>query len=111
MLCVVCLRLLAQVWLRAQRSGNGRGRMYRILYTAGDEANELFCDGVAYVCVPHDASPHAPLTITALLSTSKDAAAAREADMKAVARAGKFGCPSPHNITEEQWMATQQEKP
>lgn len=48
--CSVCLCLIVQVWLRAQRNAKGSGRLYRILYTAGNDAGS--CSGVAYACVP-----------------------------------------------------------
>lgn len=43
------------VFVRAKRSGNSDGRLYRIGYTAEDEFGES-CSGMAYVCIPHDAS-------------------------------------------------------
>jgi hypothetical protein len=43
------------VFVRAKRSGNSNGRLYRIGYTAEDEFGET-CTGLAYVCIPHDAS-------------------------------------------------------
>lgn len=42
-----------QVNLRAERSGQGDGRIYRIAYTVTDEAGGT-CSGVVLVGVPHD---------------------------------------------------------
>ena len=39
--------------LRAERAGNGNGRVYTIWFTADDGRGGL-CDGSAQVCVPHD---------------------------------------------------------
>lgn len=43
-----------QVQVRAERSGNGDGRVYRISFTVSD--GKLSCSGTAYVGVPHDQS-------------------------------------------------------
>ena len=42
-----------EIWLRAQRSGRGDGRVYRIAYVASDGHGNS-CDGTALVGVPHD---------------------------------------------------------
>jgi outer membrane biosynthesis protein TonB len=42
-----------EVWLRAQRSGHGDGRIYRIEYVASDDHGNS-CGGTAVVGVPHD---------------------------------------------------------
>jgi hypothetical protein len=42
-----------KVQLRAERSGTGDGRVYRIAYTVSDGKGGS-CDGTAYVGVPHD---------------------------------------------------------
>jgi hypothetical protein len=42
-----------QVYLRAERSGTGDGRVYRITFE-GNDGNGGFCDGVVSVVVPHD---------------------------------------------------------
>jgi hypothetical protein len=42
-----------EIWLRAQRSGHGDGRVYRIEYVASD-GNGNSCGGTALVGVPHD---------------------------------------------------------
>jgi hypothetical protein len=39
--------------VRAQRSGEGNGRVYTIHFTATDETGDS-CDGMVFVCVPHD---------------------------------------------------------
>jgi len=41
------------VQLRAERAGNGNGRVYTIWYTA-DDGRGGTCDGSVQVCVPHD---------------------------------------------------------
>jgi hypothetical protein len=41
------------VWLRAERSGKGDGRVYRIEYTVSDDHGHS-CGGTASVVVPHD---------------------------------------------------------
>lgn len=43
--------------IRAERSGNGNGRIYAIEYTASDP-DGLTCDGFAYIFVPHDQRNH-----------------------------------------------------
>lgn len=48
-----------QVRLRAERSGTGDGRVYRISVTAEDELG-LTCEGTVRVAVPHD-QDHAPV--------------------------------------------------
>jgi hypothetical protein len=40
-------------WLRAERSGQGDGRVYTVFFTA-DDGQGLACDGFVKVCVPHD---------------------------------------------------------
>ena len=40
-----------RVELRAERTGNGNGRVYAIHFTATDETDDS-CDGVVFVCVP-----------------------------------------------------------
>lgn len=45
-----------KVLLRAERSGTGDGRVYRIAYTASDPAGAT-CSGVVTVGVPHDQGP------------------------------------------------------
>jgi hypothetical protein len=45
------------VLLRAERSGAGDGRVYRISYTASDPAGAS-CSGVVTVGVPHDQGPN-----------------------------------------------------
>jgi hypothetical protein len=42
-----------QVYLRAERSGQGNGRVYRIAFTGSDGQGGT-CSGVAVVGVPHD---------------------------------------------------------
>jgi outer membrane biosynthesis protein TonB len=42
-----------EIWLRAQRSGHGDGRVYRIEYVASDGHGNS-CGGTALVGVPHD---------------------------------------------------------
>ncbi|MEW6758349.1 MAG: hypothetical protein AB1347_09020, partial [Acidobacteriota bacterium] len=44
----------AQVSLRAERSGPGNGRVYRIAFTASDGQGDS-CSGTVAVGVPHDA--------------------------------------------------------
>jgi hypothetical protein len=46
-----------QLWLRAERAGDGDGRVYDIHYTASDGRGGS-CSGVLAVCVPHDQRPH-----------------------------------------------------
>jgi len=43
--------------LRAERAGNGNGRVYTIDFTATDETGAS-CTGTVFVCVPHDARGH-----------------------------------------------------
>jgi streptogramin lyase len=43
-------------WLRAERSGNGNGRVYEISFEADDGKGGL-CGGTVQVCVPHDQKP------------------------------------------------------
>ncbi|MGB7340680.1 MAG: Ig-like domain-containing protein, partial [Phototrophicaceae bacterium] len=43
--------------IRAERSGNGNGRIYEVYYRALDPDAE-FCDGTAYIYVPHDQRNH-----------------------------------------------------
>lgn len=45
-----------QVLLRAERSGTGDGRVYRVAFTASDPAGAT-CSGVVTVGVPHDRGP------------------------------------------------------
>jgi hypothetical protein len=42
-----------RVLLRAERSGNGNGRVYHITFSADDDSGEN-CVGTVTVCVPHD---------------------------------------------------------
>ena len=42
-----------QVQLRAERSGNGDGRVYRVSFTVSDGKGGS-CSGTVYVGVPHD---------------------------------------------------------
>jgi hypothetical protein len=42
-----------EIQLRAERNGNGNGRVYTIEYTANDGRGGT-CDGSVRVCVPHD---------------------------------------------------------
>ena len=46
-----------QVWLRAERSGTGDGRVYRIGFQVTDGLGGM-CTGVATVGVPHDRGAH-----------------------------------------------------
>lgn len=46
-----------QVWLRAERSGTGDGRVYRIAFQATDGLGGV-CTGVVGVGVPHDQGAH-----------------------------------------------------
>jgi uncharacterized repeat protein (TIGR01451 family) len=46
-----------QVWLRAERSGRGDGRVYRISFTVSDGLGGE-CSGVVTVGVPHDRGAH-----------------------------------------------------
>jgi hypothetical protein len=39
--------------VRAERSGQGNGRVYQLLFTAGDGRGGI-CSGAVEVCVPHD---------------------------------------------------------
>lgn len=43
----------AQAWVRADRAGNGDGRVYHIAFEATDPAGAA-CTGTMTVCVPHD---------------------------------------------------------
>jgi hypothetical protein len=43
----------SSVLLRAERSGQGTGRVYRMAFTATDDAGAT-CTGSVTVCVPHD---------------------------------------------------------
>jgi uncharacterized repeat protein (TIGR01451 family) len=43
----------SEVWLRAQREGNGDGRVYRIAFTVSDPHGAT-CSAVVIVSVPHD---------------------------------------------------------
>ena len=43
----------SNVLLRAERSGNGNGRVYHVNFTANDGAGGI-CTGTVTVCVPHD---------------------------------------------------------
>jgi hypothetical protein len=110
----VCTRV-RQVWLRAWRNTLGTGRLYRIMYIAGNDAGS--CKGVVYVCVPHDASAFEPVDAKAMLASMNATAGmdgpARGAALQAAIakRAAKIGCPSLDSISDEQWMPTQQEEP
>ncbi|HSL32030.1 MAG TPA: hypothetical protein VK871_00195, partial [Candidatus Limnocylindrales bacterium] len=46
-----------QVWLRAERSGRGDGRVYRISFGVSDGLGGE-CSGVVTVGVPHDRGKH-----------------------------------------------------
>jgi hypothetical protein len=94
------------VWLRAQRSAKGNGRLYRIQYTAGNEKGS--CRGVAYACVPLQ-----PLNIKGLPAVTTTPALDGPDMQAAVAEKApaKSACPEPSSISEEQWMPTQQEEP
>jgi len=48
-----------QVFGRAERSGLGDGRVYRIAFT-GSDSNGGTCSGTAFVGVPHDEGPQRP---------------------------------------------------
>jgi hypothetical protein len=99
------------VWLRAERNGAGKGRLYRIKYIATNEVGT--CSGLAYVCVPHDASAFNPLTPAEL--------AARKAAALNLAQVGgdtavsilahevpphKVTCPTPAEVSDSDWMPT-----
>jgi hypothetical protein len=43
----------ASVLLRAERKGNGTGRVYRVTFTAADTSGAT-CTGSVTLCVPHD---------------------------------------------------------
>jgi len=43
----------ASVLLRAERTGQGTGRVYRVTFTAADSGGAA-CTGSVTVCVPHD---------------------------------------------------------
>lgn len=43
----------ATVQLRAQRTGQGKGRIYSLAFTATDKFGQT-CQGIVKVCVPHD---------------------------------------------------------
>jgi hypothetical protein len=45
-----------KVLLRAERSGTGNGRVYRVRFTA-DDSHGGSCTGAVTVCVPHDRRP------------------------------------------------------
>jgi hypothetical protein len=45
-----------KVLLRAERSGSGNGRVYRVSFTA-DDGHGGSCPGAVMVCVPHDRKP------------------------------------------------------
>jgi ELWxxDGT repeat protein len=47
----------ARVLLRAERSGHGTGRVYRVTFTAADQSGAS-CTGSVTVCVPHDSRRH-----------------------------------------------------
>ena len=42
--------------LRAERAGNGNGRVYRVSFMA-DDGHGSQCTGAVTVCVPHDRRP------------------------------------------------------
>jgi hypothetical protein len=44
------------VLLRAERAGNGNGRVYRVSFMA-DDGHGSQCMGAVTVCVPHDRRP------------------------------------------------------
>jgi hypothetical protein len=39
--------------VRAERAGNGNGRVYHILFTAADDGHGSSCSGAVTVGVPH----------------------------------------------------------
>ncbi len=57
-----------QVQLRAERSGAGDGRIYRISFTASD--GKLSCTGTVDVGVPHDQSGAPPIDTTGVVVNS-----------------------------------------
>jgi hypothetical protein len=101
-----------QVFLRAERNGAGKGRLYRIEYTAAAQVGS--CSGVAYVCVPHDASAFNPPTpeeaaaLKAAAAAGGDAAQQKASGTVLGAPARKETCPSPGSIEDALWMPTQQ---
>jgi hypothetical protein len=49
----------SSVLLRAERSGTGNGRVYRVTFQA-DDGSGGYCTGEVTVCVPHDKGKNAP---------------------------------------------------
>ena len=43
-----------EVLLRAERAGNGNGRVYHVTFTADDGGVDGRCTGIVTVCVPHN---------------------------------------------------------
>jgi hypothetical protein len=57
-----------QVQLRAERSGSGDGRVYRIAFTVSD--GKLTCSGTVFVGVPHDQSGSPAVDTTSVVVNS-----------------------------------------
>jgi hypothetical protein len=57
-----------QVQLRAERSGTGDGRVYRITFTVSDGKDR--CTGTVYVAVPHDQSGDPAVDTTTVVVNS-----------------------------------------
>jgi hypothetical protein len=57
-----------QVQLRAERSGTGDGRVYRISFTVSDGKDS--CTGTVYVSVPHDQSGDPAVDTTSVIVNS-----------------------------------------
>jgi hypothetical protein len=57
-----------QVQLRAERSGSGDGRIYRIAFTVSDA--KLTCSGTVFVGVPHDQSGSPAVDTTSVVVNS-----------------------------------------
>jgi hypothetical protein len=102
-----------QVWLRAERNGAGKGRLYRIKYTATNDVGS--CSEFAYVCVPHDASAFNPLTPEELaarreavlkLATSPDGGDTASSIPATDVPLHKTTCPIPGQVAESEWMPT-----
>jgi len=56
------------VQLRAERSGTGDGRVYRISFTASDGKDN--CSGTVFVGVPHDHSGAGAVDTTSVVVNS-----------------------------------------
>lgn len=59
----------ATAQVRAERSGNGPGRVYTLRFTASTDSGGL-CQGSVNVCVPHDQAHGCPATVATIDSTS-----------------------------------------